>query len=708
MKQLTQNLKDGEMELLDIPTPMVQKNTLLVKNFYSAISAGTEGRSVRDARLGYIGKAKARPKEFKQVLNTVMKMGIRQTYSLVMNKLNAPSPLGYSSVGEVLEVGEGVENFKVGDIVACGGQGAVHAEVVSVLENLCVKIPDSVDLRYAAFTTIASIVIQGVRQSEVRLGEYCVIIGLGLLGQIAVQILNAAGVRTIGVDIDPSKVELAKKNGIDLAIHRDHEGIEEQIVNYCGGFGADAVIITAATSSNDPVNLAGAVSRKKGKVISVGRVSTDFNRDIYYNKELDLRMSCSYGPGRYDTEYEEKGHDYPVGYVRWTENRNMQAYVDLLAQNKIDLSTIITHDFGFKNAKKAYDIITNDSEPYLGMILKYDHENVKTKKVINFGEASVKKNENLSVGFIGAGSFAQKFLIPNVQRKSNLVSVATKSGNNATNVARKYDFKNATCDGSEVINNEDINTIFIATRHDSHAKYVKEAIKANKNVFVEKPLCLTEEELEEISEEYSRRQTHLMVGFNRRFAPQIKEITKVLGFDSVKTINYRVNLGPIDSDHWTQDKEIGGGRVIGEVCHFIDLCMFLANSKPDTLSAFAVEDPLKLNNTLSLIIRFKNGSIANINYYANGNEALDKEYLEVHSNGISCVLNDYQKLVIYGKKKRKMKSNMDKGHAEEISRFLECIKKGEETPISFEDIYWTTKMTFDVLTSIKTKQTIIY
>lgn len=708
MKQLTQNLKDGKMELLEIPNPNLGKNNILVKNYYSAISAGTEGRSVRDARMGYISKAKSRPKEVKQVINTARKMGVWETYNMVMNKLTSPSPLGYSCSGEVLKVGENVKNFKVGDLIACGGQGAVHAEIVSVFENLCVKIPKNVNIRDASFTTIGSIATQGLRQANLGLGEYCVVIGLGLLGQITIQLLKAAGIKAIGVDIDQAKVQLALNNGVDLALLRNTEGLEEEVISYCDGYGADSVIITAATTSNDPANLAGVLSRQKGKVVSVGRVSTDFNRDVYYAKELDFRMSCSYGPGRYDIEYEEKGHDYPIGYVRWTENRNMKSFVDLLCSGKVKLDKLITHEFNFSDASKAYDIINDDSEPYLGMVLKYDHESILQKDVVSFSNNGKSKLENLNIGFIGAGSFAQKFLLPNLKDVTNLISVATSKGSNAVNVAKKYGFQNATCKSDEVISNEEINTVFVATRHNTHAELVLKSIRANKNVFVEKPLCLTEGELEAIREEYEKNNVHLMVGFNRRFAPQIKEIIKTLGKDSKKTINYRINLGPLADDHWTQDKEIGGGRIIGEVCHFIDLAMFLSNSKPELLSAIIQEHPKNLDNTLSVIIKFENGSIANINYFATGNASLNKEYLEVHGNGISCVLDDFNVLTIYGNKKRVIKNKMDKGHSAEISSFINALKNDKTTPISFEDIYWTTKMTFDVIKSSNNKTTIIY
>ena len=419
-------------------------------------------------------------------------------------------------------------------------------------------------------------------------------------------------------------------------------------------------------------------------------------------------MSCSYGPGRYDVQYEEKGRDYPIGYVRWTENRNMQAFIDLLKEREFGLNKIISHEFNFNQAEKAYDIVANNSEPYLGILLKYDNVNLELHPKISFNAIDKKKEDTLAVGFIGAGSFAQKFLLPYVKDLASLKMVSTKTGIKTANIARKYGFENATNNNQLIIDDKEINTVFIATRHDVHAKYVIECLRSDKNIFVEKPLCLREQELETIREEYNKHKKHLMIGFNRRFAPQIQEIIKTIGLDSTKTINYRINLGPLDPKHWTQDPEIGGGRIIGEVCHFIDLCMYIANSKPEMLTAFTINDPLNLGNTLSIMIKYLNGSIANINYYANGNEELGKEYLEVHSNGISCVLDDFVKLTIFGRQKRVIKSKMDKGHKTEVAQFLEAVKNGKDTPIPFSEIYWSTKMTFDIITSLNTKQIIKY
>ncbi len=706
MRQLTQKLKNGEMEILDVPYPAKSSNQILVRNMYSVISAGTEGRSVRDARANYLGKAKSRPKEVKQVLNTIKTQGVLGTYKIVMDKLNALSYLGYCCAGEVISVGSEVKGIKVGDIVACGGQGAAHAEVVSVLENLCVKIPCSVDVRHAAFTTVASIAIQGIRQADNRLGESCLVIGLGLIGQFTIQILNASGIRTIGVDLDEDKVILARQNGCGLALQRNTSGIIEQIMDYSDGYGMDSVIITAATNSNDPINLAGDVCRMKGKVISVGRVSTDFNRDPYYNKELDLRMSCSYGPGRYDTTYEEKGIDYPIGYVRWTENRNMRAYIELLRQKKINIEPLITHTFDFDDAQVAYDMIMGKSELYIGIFLKYDAK----KEIKNYfeQESKISEEKGINIGFIGAGSFARSFLLPNLPEEANKIAVATASGHSARHVVNKFKFQQALSAGDEIINQDKINTVFIATRHNTHAEYVIKSLRSGKHVFVEKPLCMSEEELVTIQDEYSKANVHLMVGYNRRFSPFIKKIIDTFGHETKKTINYRVNVGFVDPKHWTQDQAIGGGRIIGEVCHFLDLCMYLSGSTPKSISAFTLDDPLNLEDTIVSIIKFANGSVATISYFTNGSKMLEKEYLEVFCSGSTAVLNDYKKLTIYGSNKRTLKMNQNKGHKQELNEFFKAVQNGDSTPIAPIDIFWSSRMTFDLITSIREGKTINY
>ncbi|MEO0310997.1 MAG: hypothetical protein RIQ89_654, partial [Bacteroidota bacterium] len=566
MEQLTQNLKDGKMQLLEVPYPALSSGCVLVRNHFSLISAGTEGKTVKDARLSYIGKARARKEEVKKVIEAARTFGIMNTYRMVMNKLDSPSALGYSTAGQIIAVAADVRDLKVGDWVACGGQSAVHAEVVAVPINLVVKVDEQVPLSHACFTTLGAIAMQGIRQADVRLGENAVVIGLGLLGQLTIQILNAAGVKTIGIDVDKKMVQLAQSNGATLAIERTNPALESLINDCTDGYGTDAVIITAGTDSTDPIDLAGVLCRKKGKVVVVGAVPTGFKRPNYFKKELDLRMSSSYGPGRYDMEYEEGGIDYPIAYVRWTENRNMQAFVELLKYKKIDLHNLLTHTFEFENAPSAYDLIINKTEPYVGMVLKYNVQK-RLAKEIPLNQQSYSANE-ANIGLIGAGSFGQNFLLPAMKGHGNFISVCTARPNNARNIADKYGFKNCTGEATSVMKNNEVNTIFIATRHDSHAAYVLEGIKNNKNVFVEKPLCLTIPELEEIKTAYESANVRVMVGFNRRFAPLVKKIKSTLHEKQPIAINYRINSGNIPADHWVHQPNIGGGRIIGEACHF--------------------------------------------------------------------------------------------------------------------------------------------
>ncbi len=434
MEQLTQNLKDGKMQLLEVPFPVLSSGQVLVRNHFSLISAGTEGKTVKDARLSYLGKARARKEEVKKVIDAAKTFGIMNTYKMVMNKLDSPSALGYSSAGEVIAVAHDVVDFRVGDRVACGGNSAVHSEVIAVPVNLCVKVSDNVSLHQACFTTLGSIALQGIRQADLRLGENCVVIGLGLVGQLTAQMLKASGVKTFGIDIDQRMVDLALANSIDAAYTRSRDDLEQLISEHTGGYGTDAVIITAGTDSLDPIDLAGALCRQKGKVIIVGAVPTGFKRPNYFKKELDLRMSCSYGPGRYDAEYEEGGVDYPYGYVRWTENRNMQAFVDLIATEKINLEKLITHTFDFSDAPKAYDLIMNKTEPFVGMVLKYDVSKQLKQKV----EVTERKyvSGDVVVGLIGAGSFGQNFLLPALKNTDAKFSgVVTARPNNARNIA---------------------------------------------------------------------------------------------------------------------------------------------------------------------------------------------------------------------------------------------------------------------------------
>lgn len=700
MKQLTQQLKSGKMEIIEVPFPALNKGYIMVRNHYSVISSGTEGKTVTDARKGYIAKAKSRQKELKQVIEMVKTNGLLPTYKLVMNKLEAPSALGYSTAGEVIAVGEGVVEFKVGDWVACGGAGAFHADVIAVPVNLAVKVPKHVDLKYAAFSTIASIAIQGIRQADLRMGENCLIIGMGIIGQLTYKILEASGMNPIGIDVSEAQISQSKDADIKNVYNRNQEGIDDIIMNFTNGIGADAVIITAGTSSLDPIEYAGISARKKGKVIIVGAVPTGFSRGNYYKKELDLRMSMSYGPGRQDANYEEKGMDYPVAYVRWTENRNMQSYINLLASNRLDISKLITHTYGLQDSPMAYDMILERKEPFAGVVIQYD-ENASLLKTVELKSQDFPPSEP-NVGFIGAGSFAQGALLPNMKGHCNFVGVATGKGNTAKYVGDKYGFNYLAQSAEDIILDTKVNTVFITTRHNLHADYVIKSINNNKHVFVEKPLAMTEEELEEIKKTYLLSgKMQLMVGFNRRFAPAIIEIKKLFLKEQPKSIIIRVNSGIMPIDHWVNDAEIGGGRIVGEGCHFIDLAMFLADSPIVSVFAEAMNDSNNLNNTVTVNLKMENGSIASINYFSNGNKSLPKEYIEVFSGGTVAQIDDYKICTVYGKKSKKLKyKRQDKGHAAGVQTFLLSVKNGSPCPVPFDESYLSMLATFKVNQSI--------
>ncbi len=708
MKQLTQNLKNGTMRVMDVPQPVPSSGKILVRTMYSVISGGTEGKTVSDARKGYIDKAKSRQKEVRQVIELAKSSGLRDTYDLVMNKLEAYAALGYTAMGRVIEVTDDVSAIHVGDLVACGGADAAHAEVLSVGTNLCAKVHEGTDPRHAALATIASIAMQGVRQAEVRLGESVVVVGLGLIGQLTMQFLAAQGCRTIGIDLDPQQVELAKRCGFEYSYHAEMEGITSAVLDLTGGIGTDAVIITAGTSSLGPVNLAGELCRKKGKVVIVGAVPTGFERKHYYRKELDLRMSSSYGPGRYDPQYEEKGIDYPVGYVRWTEQRNMQAYLDLLAAGRLNIEPLITHEFALERAKEAYDMILSRSEHYCAVLLKYDIDREIESTVYN-GVQSAKCKEQRAHGvkaaFIGAGSFAQNMILPNLKELVDFVGISTRHGNTSRYVMDKYGFSYATDDIGKILSDDAVNTVFVMTRHDTHAHYVLGALRAGKDVFVEKPLTLRPEELEEIAKEYQNGSSRLMLGFNRRFAPHVMEVKRMFRDDQPKAIQMRINAGILPPEHWVHDPDVGGGRIIGEACHFIDLAMYIAGSKIVSVAAHETSSGANLRDTVSISLGFANGSSATISYFSNGSKKLPKEYIEVFCHGVSVVIDDFREMTVYGQKKKRSKlKKQDKGHAAELKAFVECIEQGKPAPIPFEEIYLSTKATFAVLESIRERK----
>ena len=718
MHQLTQKLKTGNIQILEAPFPVVGRNQILVRNHYSLISAGTEGSTVKTARKGYLGKAKERPEQVKQVLQTLKSQGPVQTYRAVMKKLDSYSPLGYSSTGQIVDMAKDVNSFSIGDWVACGGLTASHAEFVSVPMNLCVKLDPDADLKQAAYNTLGAIAMQGVRQGDLRLGETCAVIGLGLLGQLTGLLLRASGVRVIGIDVDSAVVKVAADHCTDLALNRSETGIDGRIVNFADGIGCDAVIITAASSALDPINFAGSICRKRGTIVVVGAVPTGFDREPhFYKKELNLKMSCSYGPGRYDPSYEDKGVDYPPAYVRWTEKRNMQAFQSLLHEKKIDVGYLTTHTFKLEDAPNAYDMMMDKSEPFIGILVEYDTGKTVdlTKHNIKMVSGSSRGPSDANIGFIGAGSYAQSNLLPNIpkQRSVSLKGVLTASGTTSLSVAERFGFEFCSSDAKEILGNDEINTVFIATRHDSHAKYVMHALKSGKHIFVEKPLCLTEKELEEIfaliaSGEPGNGKTNLpmlMVGFNRRFAPLTHKLKSAFPQGPL-AMTYRINAGSIPAESWIQDSEVGGGRIIGEVCHFVDYLTYLNGSLPVSVYGSAMQDPQHLDDVLNVSLAYENGSIGTISYLANGDKRLPKERIEVFAFGSTAILDDFKSLTVYsnGRKKEKKLINQDKGQKKQVQNFVDAILRGVASPISLEEIYSATRVSFKIIESIRSRE----
>lgn len=714
MKQLSQKLKDGHLNIIEVPIPQYGDTEILVRNSYSCISAGTESSTVKAARKGYLGKAKDKPQQLLQVLESLRAQGPVETYRKVMKKLDAHSPLGYSCSGEIIAVGKDVTDMMPGDMVACGGSSACHAEIVAVPRSLCVKVPHRVSVQHAAYTTLGAIALQGIRQADLRLGETCCVIGLGLLGQLTCHMLRAAGVRVLGVDLDPNAIKTAGDHCVDEVFLRHESGTEKRIIDCCEGKGCDAVIITAGSTSLDPINFSGAIARQKANIVIVGAVPTGFDREPhFYRKELSVRMSCSYGPGRYDPDYEVRGHDYPYGYVRWTERRNMQAFLRLIADNKIDIGYMTSHVLRLEDAPQAYEIILNRSEPYLGMLIEYISANSEKKDHII--PLKVKKREacsdvKVSIGFIGAGSYAQGSLLPNIPVSDEVAlrGVMTKTPAASRSVADRFKFDFCTSDPRDIFENPQINTVFIATPHNTHGRYVIDALQAGKNVFVEKPLCLKIDELNEITKLMQQdtlvKQGNilLMVGYNRRFAPLTQQIKSAIKPGPLAAI-YTVNAGSISSDSWIQDPDIGGGRIHGEACHFIDYLTFLTESLPISVSASVMKTALNLEDTVSIMIRYENGSIGNIHYFSNGGRGIPKERVEVFQDGSILFLNDFRELSIFGGRKPTNKKLLlqDKGQRNEIHQFIDTIIRGKPAPIPYTQLYSTTLTTISAIQSIR-------
>lgn len=708
MKQVLQQVRSGELQVAEVPEPHGKSGGVVVRNAASLISAGTEKMVIDFAGKSMIGKARERPDLVRQVVDKVRKDGLGPTVQTVMSRLDQPIPLGYSCAGVVEQVGRGAEEFSPGDRVACAGMGyASHAHAVFVPKNLTVAIPDNVSFEDASYVTLGAIALQGVRIAEVRLGESVAVIGLGLLGQLTVQILKASGCRVIGIDLDPSKIALAKELGADAAVSRS-EDVAAAVAGFTNGVGVDSVIIAAATDSNDPIELAGELCRDRGIVSMVGAVKMDIPRKVYYEKELQLRLSRSYGPGRYDPEYEEKGHDYPISYVRWTERRNMKEFLRLVSTGQVTPARLTTHHFHIDGAEKAYAIVTGeDKQPFMGVILTYGEDaNTPPVRRIDLKPRSIAGGK-VGVGFIGAGNFAKSVLLPRFKSASDaaLVGVSTATGMNAKATGEKYGFGYCTTDTDQLLKDESINAVVIATRHGSHAKFTADALRAGKSVFVEKPLAIDEQGLQRVLEAQAETGQLLTVGFNRRFSSLVGEMKKFFSGGQPLAIQYRVNAGPIPPGTWIHDPEDGGGRIIGEVCHFVDLVQFLTDDELVEVFAHSLGGPTaELQDTVTITMRYAGGSIASINYFSTGDKSFSKEMVEVYGSGGIAVLDDFRELLLTrdGRRKKIKKTSQDKGFDQEVAAFLAAAKGSAEAPIPLESLISTTRATFAILESLRT------
>jgi predicted dehydrogenase/threonine dehydrogenase-like Zn-dependent dehydrogenase len=709
MKQIIQSYKTGKMEVVDVPLPACRNNGILIQNTASLISVGTEKRLIDVAKKSLLGKAKARPDLVKQVLNKMKKEGFKSTLDKVFTKLEVPVPLGYSCAGRVLMTGTDVKTVAVNDRVACAGAGfANHSEFNFIPRNLFVKVPDGVSDEEAAYTTVGSIALQGVRQLNPTMGEKIVVIGSGLIGLITVQLLKANGCDVLAVDIDQMKLNLAEKLGADsTCLSGDIDAAAE---DFSDGNGVDGVIITASSKSKQVVSDAGEICRMRGRVIMVGFTPIDIPRDIYYQRELEFKLSMSYGPGRYDPGYEELGIDYPFPFVRWTEQRNMQTFVNLVAQRKIALEPLTTHRFSFENVLDAYQLISGKAkERYLGVILNYKDEYDTPPRSIELKSTGRKTDSQVRIGLIGSGNFAQSIVLPALRKTDAELDTLVNSGTmNLITASKKFGFAKIASDTGEIFKDKSINTVIITTRHNSHADLVVRGLRAGKHVFVEKPLAISEKELEEIRETHALASTHLAVGFNRRFSSHAEQIRGAIQNSSTPLVmNYIINAGKIEAERWVQNPEIGGGRIIGEVCHFIDFMQYVSGSNPVSVWASAIKTDNKdfsNHDSVQIILEFENGSIGNITYHAVGDTSLSKEYFELSGGGHTIKMYDFRRTEIThrGKTRRYKTKSQDKGFDKEFSLFFDSIINQKQSTISFESLYLTTLATFRILESIQT------
>lgn len=704
MKQVLQNLKTGITEVAELPVPAVRRGQLLIATSQTLVSAGTERMLIEFGKAGWFEKARQQPDKVRMVLDKIKTDGLMPTLEAVFNKLDQPLPLGYCNVGRVVALGDGVSGFEVGNRVISNGK---HAEVVSVPVNLCAKVPETVSDEEAAFVVLGAIALQGIRLVQPTLGETVVVTGLGLIGLVAVQLLRAHGCRVLGLDFDPEKLAIARQFGaevVDLAAGQDPVVAAKA---YSRGRGVDAVIVTAATKSSEPIHQAALMCRKRGRIVLVGVTGLELSRADFFEKELTFQVSCSYGPGRYDASYEEKGNDYPIGFVRWTEQRNFEAVLDMMADGRLDMKPLISHRFEIADAEQAYELVGGGSRS-LGILLRYPGVSIdtaaRTVAVTAVGSTGTIPSGARSVSFIGSGNYATSVLVPAFKAAgARLRSVASAAGVSGLHAARKFGFEETTTEAERLFGDPATEAVVITTRHDSHAQYVLRAIEAGKHVFVEKPLCLTTAELVAIEAAVAARQAQgapapmLMVGFNRRFAPHVQRIRKLLsGAPGPKAFVMTVNAGAIPAEHWTQDSAAGGGRIIGEACHFIDLLRFLADSPIARWERTDMESPT--NDTVTLQLRFADGSLGTIHYFANGSKTFPKERLEVFAAGRVLQLDNFRKLVGFGWPGFSGTKlwRQDKGQKECVRHFMNALASGGPSPIPLEDVLEVSRISIEI------------
>ena len=698
MKQIIQDLKKGDTILEEVPVPRVKAGSILIKTTRTLVSLGTERMLVDFGKANFIQKAKQQPDKVKMVLDKVKTDGLRPTLEAVFNKLGQPLPLGYCNVGEVVAVGKGVTEFVVGDRVASNGN---HAEFVCVPKNLVAKIPDNVTDEEAAFTVIGAIGLQGIRLLNPTFGETVVVVGLGLIGLITAELLQANGCNVIGFDFDPLKIAIAKEKGITAINPADGTDQVKFVESVTNGIGADGVIITASNKSNEIISQSANMCRKRGRIVLIGVIGLNISRADFYEKEISFQVSCSYGAGRYDEEYEQKGNDYPIGYVRWTEKRNFEAVLNAISKKTLDVQPLITDRIPLDEYQKIYGDMSNSKS--IASILEYSPEKDQ-KQTIQLVDKTFEGQKGV-IGIIGAGNFTSSTILPNLKKvNANMKYIASSGGLSSTIMAKKYGITNSTTDYQEMLKDNEVDLVFVTTQHHMHAKMTLDAMKAGKSVFVEKPLALTQEELDQIIETHQSSDVNVSVGFNRRFAPLAKQMKKALG-DGTNPINIvaTMNAGFIPKDVWVHDMEVGGGRIIGEACHYIDLCSYLTGSKVVSVCMNAMGvNPEENTDNASILLKYENGSNAVINYFANGSKSYSKERVEVYSQERTLIMDNWRKLKGYGFKGfSNTSSKQDKGHFNQFQALVEQQKKGGSPIISFDEIVNTTKATFAAIDSLK-------